>query len=261
MIKQLPNALTVGNLFCGCVAIAYALFSTPIAAEHQLSLYWYVESSSFYWAALFIGFAAVCDWLDGAAARLLGVESAIGKDLDSLSDVVSFGVAPSMLLYKMLWSSCMNGTNAFDSNMLPLCPAFLVACFGAIRLARFNNAAKNNYQFTGVPIPAIGLFIAGIAIMYYHNSLGLGKVLQNKWVLYAIIAFCCWAMLSKIKLFTLKISNFAVAPNWGRYLWLGLSLACIPLLQFAAAPVSFILYIIISFFYKPQNSTHSNEQL
>jgi CDP-diacylglycerol---serine O-phosphatidyltransferase len=255
-LKHLPNILTVGNLFCGCVAIAFILFSAPYLVQGTGdSQYWVAGNSSFFWGAIFIGIAGLCDWLDGAAARLLGVESPLGADLDSLSDVVSFGVAPSMILMKLLWIASMNKLNAMDASVLSVSPAFLVACFGAVRLARFNNAPKNNDQFTGVPIPAIGLFIAGIGLLVYQNSLGLANVFTNQWVLYGIIAFCCWAMLSKVRLFTLKIKSFAFAPNWGRYLWLGISLALLPFLKFAIVPVSFLLYIIISFIYKPQTTT------
>jgi CDP-diacylglycerol---serine O-phosphatidyltransferase len=256
-LKHLPNILTVGNLFCGCLAIAFILFSAPFTVESGETQYWVAGNTSFFWGAMFIGFAGLCDWLDGAAARLIGVESALGADLDSLADVVSFGVAPSMIMMKLLWMASMNGVGALDTSIFMVSPAFLIACFGAVRLAKFNNAAKNNDQFTGVPIPAIGLLIAGIGIIVYQNELGLAKLIINRWVLYAIIAFCCWAMLSKIKLFTLKISTFAFAPNWGRYVWLLASIVLFPFLKFAVVPVSVLLYILISFIYKPQsNSTH-----
>jgi CDP-diacylglycerol---serine O-phosphatidyltransferase len=241
------------------MAIALILFSAPYAVEHQDYVLWVAGNNSFYYGILCIGIAALCDWLDGAAARWVGVESAIGKDLDSLADVVSFGVAPSMILWKMLWTAAMSSKNAYGVNLVILAPALLVACFGALRLAKFNNAAKNNNQFTGVPIPAIGLFIAGVGLVYYHNQLGLGKVLQNIWVIYAIVAFCCWAMLSKLKLFTLKIKNLSWADNWGRYIWLGISIALLPLIKFAAIPLSFLLYIIISFIYKPNSTTLTHE--
>lgn len=239
------------------MAIALILFAPPFAVEAGENQYWVAGNASFFWGAMFIGFAGLCDWLDGAAARLLGVESALGGDLDSLSDVVSFGVAPSMILMKLLWMASMSSPGAMETTIFAVSPAFLVACFGAVRLARFNNAAKNNYQFTGVPIPAIGIFIAGIALIVYRNEMGLAKIFTNRWVLYSIIAFCCWAMLSKIKLFTFKISNFAFAPNWGRYIWLLASIALIPFLKFAIVPVSFLLYILISIIYKQQTTdTH-----
>jgi CDP-diacylglycerol---serine O-phosphatidyltransferase len=253
-MKHLPNILTVGNLFCGCMAIAFILFNPPFGIEYGDGQFVSINgNSNLFWGALFIGFAGLCDWLDGAAARWLGVESPLGADLDSLSDVVSFGVAPSMIVMKLLWVATMGQPGALDVSMFAISPAFLIACFGAVRLAKFNNAPKNNDQFTGVPIPAIGIFIAGIALIVYRNEMGLAKVFTNQWVLYSIIAFCCWAMLSKVKLFTLKISNFTFAPNWGRYVWLLASLALIPVLKFAVIPASFILYVALSFFYKPQS--------
>jgi CDP-diacylglycerol---serine O-phosphatidyltransferase len=257
-MKHLPNILTVGNLFCGCLAIAFILFNPPFGIEYGDGQFVSINgNSNFFWGAMFIGFAGLCDWLDGAAARWLGVESALGADLDSLSDVVSFGVAPSMIVMKLLWVSFMGNAGALDTSMFAVSPAFLIACFASVRLARFNNAPKNNDQFTGVPVPAIGIFIAGIALIVYRNELGLATFFTNKWVLYAIIAFCCWAMLSSVKLFTLKIKNFTFADNWGRYVWLLATLLLLPFLKFATVPISFILYIIISFFYKP-NTTKSN---
>jgi CDP-diacylglycerol---serine O-phosphatidyltransferase len=251
-MKHLPNILTVGNLFCGCMAIAFILFNAPFSVPFGEEQYWSAGSSQFYWGALFIGFAGLCDWLDGAAARWLKVESPLGADLDSLSDVVSFGVAPSMIMMKLLWVATMSSTNAMSVSIFAISPAFLIACFGAVRLARFNNAPSNVNQFTGVPIPAIGLTIAGLALVHYFNSFGLGTVLQNKWVLYAIIAFCCWAMISNLKLMTLKVKTFDFKTNWGRYVWLILSLALLPILKFAVIPISFLLYVGISFFYKPE---------
>ncbi len=251
-MKHLPNILTVGNLFCGCLAIAFILFDAPFSIPFGEEQYWAAGSGQFFMGALFIGFAGLCDWLDGAVARWLKLESPLGADLDSLSDVVSFGVAPSMIIMKLLWVATMSSTNAMNISIFAISPAFLIACFGAVRLARFNNMPPNNKYFTGVPIPAIGMFIAGLGMVHYFNSFGLGQYLQNKWVLYAIIAFCCWAMVSNLKLMTLKMKTWDIKSNWGKYLWLVISLALAPLLQFAIVPVSFILYIIISFFYQPK---------
>ncbi len=255
-MKHVPNILTVSNLFCGCLSIAFTLFQSPFLVVNGENADWVAGNSSFLMGGVFIGFAGLFDWLDGAAARLLGVESPLGGDLDSLSDIVSFGVAPSMIVMKLLWIATMNKEGAMSASIFEVCPAFLIACFGAARLAKFNNAPKNNNQFTGVPIPAIGMLVAGVACIVYRNDAGLAKFFTNKWVLYALIAFCSWAMVSGVKLFTLKINNFALAPNWGRYVWLLASIVAIPFLKFAAVPFSFILYVALSFIYKPNYQEH-----
>jgi CDP-diacylglycerol---serine O-phosphatidyltransferase len=253
-MRHIPNILTLSNLFCGCVSIAFTLFSAPFQITNAEEQYWVPGGTSFYWGAMFIFFAGLADWLDGAAARWLKVESPLGGDLDSLSDVVSFGVAPSMIVMKLLWMATMNNPNAMSTSIFAVSPAFLIACFGALRLAIFNNAPKNNIQFTGTPIPSIGIFIAGLGLIVYKNELGLASLIVNQWFLYAVIAFTSWAMVSKIKLFTMKIENFAFGPNWGRYLLIIICLALLPILKFAIVPVAFLLYILISFFYKPTSS-------
>ena len=194
--------------------------------------------------------AAIFDLFDGMAARALGVHSPIGKDLDSLADVVSFGVAPSMIMMKLLWSAWMKDPHAIDISMLSVSPAFFLACFGALRLARFNQGPSTTAYFTGVPIPAMGLFVASLPIILLQNPLGIGSRLLNPWILFFIIAILCWLMVSKFKLFTLKIQGFSISKYWPQLTWLGLTLIAIPFLQSLCIPFSFLLYILLSFAYK-----------
>ena len=142
-MKHLPNLLTLCNLFCGCIAIAYSMSALPYyifkTNEFASPTYeWVYGVQQLYLSSLFIGIAALCDVLDGFAARLLKVNSPIGKDLDSLADVVSFGVAPAAILFQLLWDAQMGEKNVFDVSMMGMAPAFLVACFAALRLAKFN---------------------------------------------------------------------------------------------------------------------------
>ncbi len=250
-MKHLPNILTVGNLFCGCCAIAFILYAPPYLVQKGEDQYWVIAANQAYKGALFILIAAILDFLDGAVARGLNLKSELGAQLDSLADVVSFGVAPSMIMAKLLWAANMQDANSLDVSMLAMAPAFLIACFGAVRLAKFNLLPENNNYFTGLPIPAAGIAVASLAFINFHNSLDLAAVLQNKYLLLLIIAVVCWLMVSPLKLFTLKFSNFQWQANWGRYALILLTLALIPLLKFAVIPVSILLYIIISFFYKP----------
>ena len=253
-MRHLPNILTLGNLFFGCMAIAFILHSQPFLSEVSGGQYWVSGTTQAYYGSLCILIAAICDVFDGMVARWLGVTSNIGKDLDSLADVVSFGVAPSMILMKMLWASWMQYPNAVDISMIGMCPAFLLACFGALRLARFNNAPATTAYFTGVPIPAIGLVVASFPLINFYNPFGIGFKMQNPWVLYVIIAILCWLMVSKLRLFTLKFSGFSFQKYWAQLTWLILTLIALPFLKTLAIPLSFLLYILLSIAYKPSET-------
>lgn len=253
-MRHLPNILTLGNLFFGCVAIAFILHSQPFLSEVNGESYWVSGTTQAYCGSLFILAAAICDLFDGMVARWLGVTSAIGKDLDSLADVVSFGVAPSMILMKMLWAAWMQKPDAMDISMISVAPAFILACFSALRLARFNNAPATTTYFTGVPTPAIGLLVASFPLINFYNPLNMGLRMQNPWLLYLIIAVLCWLMVSQMRLFTLKFKGFSLAKNWPQLAWLALSLIALPFLKILVVPFSFLLYIFLSFAYKHQEA-------
>src|SRR6185312_2991500 len=124
-----------------------------------------------YYGCIFIFIAAVCDMLDGFTARALKVFSPIGKDLDSLADVVSFGVAPSVIIFKFLWDALMQEKNAFDVNMLGMAPAFLIACFAALRLAKYNiTADAQKSYFIGMPVPAVGIVVASFPLVMWYSG-------------------------------------------------------------------------------------------
>lgn len=254
-MRHLPNLLTLTNLFCGCIAIAFILNSQPYLANVNGMEYWVLGTEQAYLGSIFIVVAAFCDLLDGFAARSLKIFSPIGKDLDSLADLVSFGVAPSMILFKMLWASYMAQQDALDADMIVMAPAFLVACFGALRLARFNtNAAAQKNYFNGMPIPAVGLFIASLPLVNLYNPHNLGAVLQNKWVIYLIIALFSWLMVSKVRFIKLLPAQWKPAEMWPQAVIIAGGLAAIPFLQIAAWPFAFILYVLLSLIYKPKEA-------
>ncbi|MBS1772847.1 MAG: CDP-diacylglycerol--serine O-phosphatidyltransferase [Bacteroidetes bacterium] len=254
-MKHLPNLLTLANLFCGCIAIAYIINAQPFLADVNGVQYWVTGTEQAHWGAVFIALAAVFDMLDGFAARTLKIFSPIGKDLDSLADVVSFGVAPSMILYKMLWASYMGEAGALDVDMMLVSPAFLIACFGAVRLARYNiSADTQSSSFTGMPIPAVGLFIATFPILNWFNPYGMGDMLHNKWVLYLVIAILSWLMVSKIRFFKFLPSKFSIANIWPQLIIIVATAGLYPILKYGVLPVAFILYILLSFIYKPKEA-------
>lgn len=257
-MKHLPNILTLCNLLCGCIAIVFALDSQPFRVLDAANngYYWVYGTEQAYWAAVFIGAAALFDLLDGFAARALNVFSPIGKDLDSLADVISFGVAPAMILFKMLWASLMAEPKAMDINMLAMTPAFLVAAFAALRLARFNiTSDQQKWSFTGMPVPAIGILVASFPLINFYNPYNLGNALEGKWTIYCLIAVLCWLMVSKIQFFKLMPAKWQVKYMWPQILLLLVAIAALPLLNAAAIPVLFALYILLSLVYKaPQEA-------
>lgn len=253
-MKHLPNILTLANLFSGCIAITYILGAQNFTTAFDINMYVEVPAiEQPYIGSLFIFLAAVFDMLDGAAARALDVHSPIGKDLDSLADVVSFGVAPSMILFKMLWSAYMAVPEAMDTSLLLISPALLVACFAALRLAKFNqtSAEQKNY-FIGMPTPAVGLFVAIFPLMLWQRPLLIW--FYKPWLLYVVIAVLCWLMVSKIRFFKFLPPNWNVKNLLPRIILIvGCGLA-VPFLGWAASLVAMGLYIVLSMIFKPEEA-------
>ena len=159
-LTLIPNIITLLNLFCGCIAIMYALQTGLTLTIDNNGDNLVIIPEKIYMASLFIALAAVIDFFDGFIARLLHATSLMGKQLDSLADVVSFGVAPAMIVYQFLRLSYAQQEDGLDVNILWLMPAFIIPCAGAYRLARFNVETNDDFVFKGVPITAIGLLIA-----------------------------------------------------------------------------------------------------
>lgn len=251
MKKQIPNLFTLLNLVFGCVAIVYIL-------QNGLVLRYSGEGEQFvdipekiWYASLFILLAAVVDFLDGFVARLLGASSEMGKQLDSLADVVSFGVAPSLIIYQFLRLSFASAEDGLNISLIWLCPAFIFAAAGAYRLARYNLVSEKVEGFRGLPIPAAGLFVASLPMLYWNspNSFVI-DTLVNKWALYALILILSWLMVSTFPMMDMKFSRQNKKQNLPRFILIGIALLSIILLQWLAAPVIFLAYIILSILFK-----------
>ena len=284
-MKHLPNLLTLGNLFCGCIAIVYILTAQPytsmtLADGTGLPTWrWVYGAEQMYLGSIFIGIAAIFDLFDGLAARALRIFSPIGKDLDSLADVVSFGVAPSCILFKLLWDASMQEKNAMDVDMLSMVPAFVLACCAALRLAKFNiTSTQQKSYFIGMPSPAAGMFVASFPLILWSNPYNLiasfehngfaptwvvnlcqftaraqhtlTNVLENKWTIYLIIGLLSWLMNSNVKFIKLMPTRWALKYTWPQLIIVLASLVALPFLQVIAFPVIFVLYIILSIIYK-----------
>ena len=252
-MKQIPNIFTLLNLVFGCFAIVFALQTEAINIYQgeDLTTSFNIPEKLTY-AAVCIGIAAIIDFLDGFVARMFNAVSELGKQLDSLSDIVSFGVAPSVILYQFLRLSLMQEGDAFDVSAAWLVPAFLFACAGAFRLGRFNLDASQAYGFKGVPIPAAGLVIASLPIIAHYDYFegAVNALLLNKWFLYFLIVLLSYLMISTLPLMALKFKDASVKSNMPKIILLIVSLIAAVLLHWLSVPVVFICYIALSLIFK-----------
>ena len=216
MTKHIPNFLTCCNLICGCLGVVFVL-----------------EGRAFP-AAYFVWIACVFDFLDGFAARMLKVSSPIGKELDSLADMVSFGLLPSIVMYKMMVST---GAPEYVPYL-----AFSIAIFSALRLAIFNVDERQTDSFRGLPTPANTLMITALPLLTGTAA----DFLQSYWVLIIITLLSSYLMVSDIELFALKFKNFSWQDNKIRFTFLLLSVLLLATLQLLAIPLIILLYIAIS---------------
>lgn len=219
-----PNSLTCCNLLCGCVATLFAL-----RAGYGEAL-----------AAIVAG--AVFDFLDGFAARLLGVSSPLGRELDSLADDVTFGVTPAAVLFSLLSGAPMPLAGPAAQAAVPYA-AFLMAAFSALRLAKFNIDTRQAHSFIGMPTPANTLFWGALAV-------GCGDWLAT-WpyavpALLAAMLLSCYLMVSGIPMFALKFTSFGWQANRLRYSFLLASAALLVLLGWAGLSAVVVLYVLLS---------------
>ena len=250
-MKNVPNIFTLLNLFFGCIAIV-CILQNGITVVYTNEGQVYTDIPEKMWLApLFICLAALVDFLDGFLARLLNQTSALGKELDSLADVVSFGVAPGMILYQFLRMSFMGQENGTDVSMIWLLPAFILPCAAAYRLAVFNLDTIQSKSFRGVPVPAVGLMVASLPIIYWTRSSNLVlTVLWNKWYLYLMIVFLSAMMISRVPILSMKVGGKKDPQTLPRIILLLLSLISVIFLHWLAVPVIFLFYIIISLAFK-----------
>jgi CDP-diacylglycerol--serine O-phosphatidyltransferase len=227
--RNIPNFITSLNLLFGCIAIV-------LVFQNRLSD-----------ASWMIVYAAVADFFDGMSARLLKVHSPIGKELDSLADVVSFGVAPGMILYQLI------GTAPY--NWIGL----IVPVFAAIRLAKFNIDTRQTFYFIGLPSPANALLIAAFPLILQHDSYWHAVYLSNitftVWFFAGLAIVCSGMMVSEIKLFSLKMKNMSWGSNKTRYIFLIISLGCFIVLGYTSVPIIMLLYVILSLLSKKSFDT------
>lgn len=231
MKKHIPNAITCCNLLSGCISIVLMCNGYAVAAGVMIFL------------------AAVFDFFDGFAARLLKAYSPLGAQLDSLSDVVSFGVAPSFIVYHYLSQETIADSFSLDIagfNIIPF-TAFFLAIFAELRLAKFNIDERQTTSFIGLPTPAMGLFVASLPFTLQNEKLAfMANNMANPYFLISLIAIFSYLMISEIPFFSLKIKNLKFKENIHIYILAIFAIATFAFLGFAAIPFVMLFYILES---------------
>ena len=234
MKRHLPNAVTCLNLLFGCLAL------TEIFAGRLDNGAWFVAA------------AAVADFADGLLARALRVSSAIGKDLDSLADMVSFGVVPGAILFELLGAAAHDSGGFSEGaeligfwSWLPYL-GFLVTIFSALRLAKFNNDTRQTTSFIGLPTPACTLVVASLPLILSHDRFGLQAVVLNPIVLVGLTILLSGLLVAELPLFALKFKSLRWADNRRRFIFILLAAGLLLGLQAAAVPLVVLLYVLLS---------------
>lgn len=233
MKQYIPNALTLLNLFCGSIAVIFAV------------------NDNFTAAALFVFLGIFFDFFDGFAARKLNVQSELGLQLDSLADVVTSGLVPGIIMFKLLeivesdWGE-VDLSEGFRMPLLPLL-GLAITLASAYRLAKFNIDIEQQSFFKGLPTPANTLLIISLPlILEFQDKDAINDIILNKWFLIGLTIFSCWILTSNIKLFALKFKDYSFKANATRYIFIILCLVLLIVLHFAAIPVIILLYIGMS---------------
>jgi CDP-diacylglycerol--serine O-phosphatidyltransferase len=233
IVTSVPNTLTLCNLVSGCLACICAF-----SFDHNIDSLWGLNGRQLAW--ILVGLAAVFDFFDGAAARWLHAPSPLGKELDSLADLVSFGVAPSLLLYNIL--SVWTG-----SWWIPFVALFIPA-MGALRLAKFNLDDSQATEFKGLPIPANAIFwIGATAWMQSHAGEWMHThVYWGNLIVSAVIIVVALLMVCDMRMFSFKLKNFGIGDNLLRYILLIAAVAFVGGFGVEGFAYTIILYFLLS---------------
>lgn len=225
--KHIPNTLTCANLFCGCIALVCIFNNNLICASYLIAL------------------AAVFDFFDGFVARKLNVKSDIGLQLDSLADMVTFGVVPGAIIFQYLQVAL----NIFNLPNEIAYAAFLITVFSALRLAKFNIDTRQTESFIGLPTPANTILIASFPLIIEQvtntNSIIVFSIF-NPYFLLGLVGVMSFLLVSEIPMFALKFKNFSWQDNKIRFIFVGLTVALLVLFQFVAVPFIIASYIALS---------------
>jgi CDP-diacylglycerol---serine O-phosphatidyltransferase len=245
-MKQIPNLFTLLNLVFGCIAIILILQpGENIAALQEGNLMINLPEKITY-ASFFIFAAGIIDFLDGFVARLMKASSEMGKQLDSLSDAVTFGVAPAMIMYQLLRMSYLKEESAFDTSIIFLAPALLIACCAVWRLAKFNIDARQSTTFFGVPTPITAFVVASLPLIIWFNQWNLAEMLVNRWVLYLFTLVLSLMMVVDVPIMSLKFKDYSFKNNQPKFILVAAAIVLVIIFQWAAIPLIYLLYVVLS---------------
>ena len=246
---NLANILTLINLFAGCAALV--LIFSP---SYQVG----TLSEGLQYVPYFTLVSLIADYFDGMAARLTkSATSGIGKELDSLADVVSFGVVPAAVLYTLL-TFYFKSASIRENDLLVMAyssPAFLVALFSALRLAKFNLDSRQSEGFIGLATPANTIFIMGLLLVFLRNDYNLSHIILNPLLLFGLVGFLSYLLIAEIPMFSFKFKNFRWSGNEVRYMFIIASIGLLVGFKFAGISLAVVLYILASLvlvFVKPK---------
>ena len=231
--KHIPNTITLLNLLSGIIAVFYAVFG-------ELEL-----------AGVFVVLGIVFDFFDGFAARIFNVQGELGKQLDSLADMVTSGLVPGIILFQLILRATTNSSieNLFQKDCFEFFPflGLLVTLASAYRLAKFNIDTRQSTSFIGVPTPANTLLIISLPwILAYSEIHFFTTILQNAYVLIGLSVLCSYLLNAEIPLFALKFKNYSWKDNNYKFIFLGTSVVLLISLQFIAIPLVILLYVLVS---------------
>ena len=229
-LKHIPNTITLANLFVGCLSIVAAFEGELLLAGYLILL------------------AAVLDYLDGFSARLLKAYSPLGKELDSLSDAVSFGVAPSVILFHLLKQSLnIPADEGFSTGHAILAIPFIMAAFSSLRLGIFNLDTRQTTSFIGLPTPANAMFTVGLVLGLNSPFADFFQlVVSSSSAIIAMVLIQSALLVSPIPMFSLKIKSFNFRETWKQQLLIILALITIFVFGKAALSLVMLLYVVIS---------------
>ena len=227
--KHIPNLFTFGNLLCGTLAAMAAVNEVYEAV----------------WLLVVIG--VVLDFFDGFVARMLHVQGELGKQLDSLADVVTSGVVPGLLMYKF-YEDMLNLRDDFSNVLILLAfSSFLITLSSAYRLAKFNIDTRQSESFIGLPTPAMSLFVVSLPMIYSNTDFFFVKeLISNNYFLASLTLVLSYLMHARLPLFSLKFKNYSLKNNAFKYVLIVISLLLIVTIHYLAIPIIILVYIVLS---------------
>ncbi len=227
MKSQIPNFLTLTNLMSGCMGIV----SMFVDRWDLVPMFW--------------GISIIADGMDGMMARALKVSNPLGKELDSLADMVTFGVLPGVILYHLMAKMTGGGVMPEKDFVLLALPGFLITLFSAIRLAKFNIDERQTEGFIGLATPACTGYVVGLLALHTSNSYGLGEVVLNPYLLYGSAVLFAYLLISEIPMFSFKFKALKWKGNEYQIIYLALAVVLIALLGTSSFSLGVLIYLVM----------------